>query len=111
MNAREKLVPESGGPAKSVMDLGLCGTCNHVKLCLMYRDMKTRVVYCEEFEDSDPEPPRPARKTTRTTKKKADPGLDALREQVRGLCVNCEKLAVCTYPKPAGGVWHCEDYE
>ncbi len=28
-----------------------------------------------------------------------------------GLCVNCEHRRTCTYPKPEGGVWHCEDYE
>ncbi len=28
-----------------------------------------------------------------------------------GLCKNCEKRTVCTYPKSPAGIWHCEEYE
>lgn len=28
-----------------------------------------------------------------------------------GLCRNCARLTDCTYPKPEGGVWHCDEYE
>ena len=28
----------------------------------------------------------------------------------RGLCSLCENRTTCTYPKPEGGVWHCEEY-
>jgi hypothetical protein len=27
-----------------------------------------------------------------------------------GLCVNCSQRFSCTYERPEGGVWHCEDY-
>jgi hypothetical protein len=27
-----------------------------------------------------------------------------------GLCMNCDHRKTCRHPKPAGGVWHCEDY-
>ena len=30
---------------------------------------------------------------------------------VPGLCRNCARLSNCTYPRPEGGVWHCEEYE
>lgn len=30
--------------------------------------------------------------------------------KVGGLCVNCSERATCSYPKPPGGVWRCEDY-
>jgi hypothetical protein len=26
------------------------------------------------------------------------------------LCSNCEDRHVCIYPKPVGGVWHCDEY-
>lgn len=29
----------------------------------------------------------------------------------KGLCVNCAYRETCLYPKPEGGVWHCEEYE
>jgi hypothetical protein len=28
----------------------------------------------------------------------------------RGLCSICEGREVCAFPKPEGGVWHCEEY-
>lgn len=29
---------------------------------------------------------------------------------LRGLCVNCDHRYYCTYPKPPGGVWSCDEY-
>jgi len=28
-----------------------------------------------------------------------------------GLCRTCVRLSDCTYPKPEGGVWHCDEHE
>jgi hypothetical protein len=28
-----------------------------------------------------------------------------------GLCSICEIREACRFPKPEGGVWHCEEYE
>jgi len=30
--------------------------------------------------------------------------------ELKGLCINCENRFTCILPKPAGGVWHCEEY-
>jgi len=27
-----------------------------------------------------------------------------------GLCKSCANRETCTFPKPEGGVWHCEEY-
>ena len=27
-----------------------------------------------------------------------------------GLCMDCANAETCTWPKPEGGVWHCEEY-
>ncbi|MHC4942009.1 MAG: hypothetical protein ACYTG7_03225 [Planctomycetota bacterium] len=32
-------------------------------------------------------------------------------EGFKGLCMNCAHREICLYPKPEGGVWHCEEYE
>jgi hypothetical protein len=29
----------------------------------------------------------------------------------RGLCINCDVRETCTFPKPEGGVWFCEEYQ
>jgi hypothetical protein len=44
---------------------------------------------------------------------RADAGLRTAAEDSAkyvGLCVNCEHRTTCRYPKPEGGLWHCEDY-
>jgi NADH-quinone oxidoreductase subunit E len=28
----------------------------------------------------------------------------------KGLCLNCANRETCTFPKPEGGVWHCDEY-
>jgi hypothetical protein len=28
-----------------------------------------------------------------------------------GLCSTCENSETCTFQKPEGGVWHCEEYK
>lgn len=28
-----------------------------------------------------------------------------------GLCASCIHAATCTFPRPTGGVWSCEEYE
>ena len=40
----------------------------------------------------------------KSTDKKPD--VDKHRE----LCTICEDKNVCVFPKPEGGVWHCEEY-
>mgnify|MGYP001144628595 CR=1 FL=1 len=32
-------------------------------------------------------------------------------EEPKGLCSTCRMRDVCVYPKPAGGVWHCEEFQ
>jgi hypothetical protein len=32
------------------------------------------------------------------------------KEVFKGLCVNCANRHTCLFPKPEGGVWHCEEY-
>ena len=29
---------------------------------------------------------------------------------LKGLCMDCENRKSCTFPRPASGVWHCEEY-
>jgi hypothetical protein len=29
----------------------------------------------------------------------------------QGLCVNCDVRETCTFSRPEGGVWYCEEYQ
>ncbi len=90
---------------------GLCSTCNNAPSCF-YRATRGPALFCELFDDYVPP-------VERTSTEKALPSADssaALRaaeeetSKYTGLCVNCENRRTCAHPKPAGGVWHCEDY-
>jgi hypothetical protein len=35
----------------------------------------------------------------------------ANREWFPGLCMTCEKRDTCTFPKPEGGVFNCDEFE
>ena len=37
-------------------------------------------------------------------------GEAALPPQEAGLCATCDNRNTCTFPKPPGGVWHCEEF-
>jgi hypothetical protein len=34
----------------------------------------------------------------------------AVADDPAGLCPTCDFRSTCMYPKPEGGVWHCEEY-
>lgn len=39
------------------------------------------------------------------------PHEDKDADGMKGLCSHCKKLDHCTYPKPEGGVWDCDEYK
>jgi hypothetical protein len=72
------------------------------------KDAKWPVLQCEEFEACESTAPKNVAVRAgqrRTARKKV--GVPSL---LKGLCANCDNLDHCTYPKPEGGVWHCEEY-
>lgn len=88
---------------------GLCPTCSHEPDCSLTKKGVAAVLDCEEFEPGDGVPgeaggggnPGPEEDGAA-----GGPGGDALL----GLCVNCAKRETCSFPKPEGGLWHCEEY-
>jgi hypothetical protein len=83
------------------LEQGLCLLCWHRERCRFPRSQ--RVLQCDEFTPSE------GRKLPLVSC--ADqPETPERAPAVRGLCVNCARLEGCTYPKPEGGVWRCEEY-
>lgn len=86
---------------------GLCTSCSNASDCTFPRSMTGPVIECDEFEGivavapatrpADPEP------TNRFAV--------ANREWYPGLCLTCEKREGCTFPKPEGGVFSCDEFE
>jgi hypothetical protein len=82
---------------------GLCLTCMYSEHCAFRKDSRSGVQFCEEYKTAGLHAPDP-------------PGIAAVAKiaernpRVKGLCANCSYYAVCTFPKPEAGVWHCEEY-
>jgi hypothetical protein len=39
----------------------------------------------------------------------AEPG-EEVQARFKGLCSNCDRRHDCTFSKPVGGVYHCDEY-
>ena len=87
---------------------GLCTTCNNAPTCLFYQGNGSRFVwYCETFDDYIL-----VQKSILKTEKKIEPqSEDPDKAVFKGLCMNCAHNTTCTFIKPGGGVWHCDEYE
>jgi hypothetical protein len=87
---------------------GLCMSCKNASSCTFPRDPTRPAFYCEEFEVAT---------TASTMSFGEDRGLvtgsdasDEDSEEFIGLCSDCEVRRDCTFPKPEGGIWCCEEY-
>ncbi|MHC4395283.1 MAG: hypothetical protein ACYS1A_06470 [Planctomycetota bacterium] len=88
----------------------LCSNCRNATDCTFQKDCQKPFLYCEEFEIDI----CPSVETTREEKSAASAPVDAEDEdsdKFIGLCSNCDNCRTCVFPKPEGGVWHCEEYQ
>jgi hypothetical protein len=81
----------------------LCNTCDHFNACT-YQDDEKGIIQCELFENES------ATLTNLTIEShiKEDAPLPV---DMKGICMNCDKLLDCKLPKAPAGIWHCEEYE
>jgi hypothetical protein len=92
-----------------VSGVGLCVTCRHAMGCTLPGSLDGPVNACEEFDVLAPfrsrlgEPAVPDETNSPKARR-----LGHLHE---GLCMDCRGRESCTFPKPDGGIWHCEEYE
>jgi hypothetical protein len=84
--------------------LGLCSCCKSFQSCTYPKGVKRPVLQCAEFSGIVRPPLRAAAPRSWEVPKKPK------KTKQQGLCGLCEDRSVCMYPKPEGGVWHCEDY-
>lgn len=84
---------------------GLCGTCTLSTTCTFPRASERPIMHCDEFEGYE------YTKTVTLTKTIGTATEVEEKVELKGLCRNCENRPTCTYPKPASGVWRCEEYE
>ena len=91
---------------------GICSTCKYAPTCCFQKDSRRPVLQCEEFEPDEPaRRERPAQHAS--SPRSSEVGRGPRRKTLgtlKGLCVDCDNLDTCMYPKPESGVWHCEEY-
>jgi len=92
---------------EQLVHASLCVNCRHLGDCIYLSKACSPILNCELYECGLSEKPRlmVVKKTCTTAEAQLDSN-DALL----GLCINCENLRSCNLPKPAGGVWMCEEY-
>lgn len=92
--------------------MGLCSCCSSLQTCTFLRNPGLPILQCEEFDgiqSSSLKKPSRGNVLRFNVKRSSTPEKDNLGHY-RGLCTLCEILKTCTFPKPEGGVWHCEEY-
>ena len=90
---------------------GLCSCCRFAEHCTYPKDPSQPILQCDEFEGLGPPPP--ALGDRKNLQGIVDEPLSSSEKdfkEFKGLCTICENRPTCTFPKPEGGVWHCEEY-
>ncbi len=96
------------GPSRDTLEQairygGLCTRCVNGPTCTFPRDPAHPVRACEEFEE-----PAGLRPHLIVPPSIAG-GAGASEPEVKGLCRHCAVRLTCTFPKPEGGIWHCDE--
>ncbi|NWG01943.1 MAG: hypothetical protein HXY44_03670 [Syntrophaceae bacterium] len=91
---------------------GLCASCELELTCTYHRDPKHPILQCEEFRGLILSPVKGGELKNNPLPNIRKPALSPkiYFQQYKGLCETCEEKLSCTYPKPLGGVWHCEEF-
>ena len=89
---------------------GICATCGNELDCTFPAGQDAAVRQCEEFDLINSVPGNGGSVKNRTGSAVRAGAVILDTPSGRGLCSNCENSASCSYPKPEGGVWHCEEY-
>jgi hypothetical protein len=106
-------------PPKAIPEVkpnqGLCSTCNEAPHCVYAKNATSPILYCEMFDDSQPEEKAEIGHSEDLNQDQDETETKTVQEnpshgQLKGLCVNCDHRHHCTFPKPEGGIWHCEEY-
>ena len=92
--------------AREIRYRGLCSTCENAPDCVFPRAPGKAIFHCEEFDGGEPRPAGQAGQQS------PEASVSRKKNSVKfiGLCSNCDNRTTCVFPKPEGGVWHCEEY-
>jgi hypothetical protein len=91
---------------EQLVEASLCVNCRHLGDCTFLSKACSPVQNCELYECGLSEKPRlvVVKKTCAAVEAPVN------EDDLMGLCLTCENLQSCNLPKPASGVWMCEEY-
>jgi len=95
---------------KNMQDRSLCSNCKNDPDCTFKKNRQKPSLYCEEFEVDI----SPSAKIAGKEKPLPTASVDAEEDdsgKFIGLCSNCDNRRTCAFPRPQGGIWHCEEYQ
>jgi hypothetical protein len=86
--------------------MGLCASCRNLPTCTYVGDCSWPILHCDEYE---------AGGSFRIGGLQTNPAesgaqVEGIPDEALGLCRDCAERDTCTFPRPEGGVWHCEEY-
>ncbi len=94
--------------------VGLCTTCKHRQTCTFPGNSDNPKLFCEEFECVGASSSEGASGigvvSSKPVETLTEAGNGEPSDEYLGLCVNCENREFCKHPRPAGGIWYCEEY-
>jgi hypothetical protein len=106
---------ESKKSAKGEVPLsGLCAHCVNGPECTYPRDSERPTMFCNEFTGYEPRKPAvitPIKEAVRQCDVAEQENAADQPALYKGLCRSCANRNGCTFPKPEGGVWRCEEYK
>jgi hypothetical protein len=108
---KERVMRKISINPEHILKGGLCGTCRNASTCMYLRSASKPILQCEEYEEFPPQPGNKPMEATMSMNKNNSANNPQEKSKYFGLCANCKHRETCTFPKPAGGVWHCEEYE
>ena len=97
-------------PENNIEDRSLCSNCSNAADCTLQKDRTKPALYCEEFEIDLSPSVKLAEKEEQVSTIPPDAQKDDSSNFI-GLCGNCDNRRTCDFPKPEGGIWHCEEYQ
>jgi len=105
-NTKQSAVAEKATYAQQEkQDKNLCVNCKFRDECQFAKNSTEPILFCEEFELD-----KQAKLKMVHHKEAVKTDNETAAQEFKGICGNCEKRMTCTYPKPEGGIWHCEEY-
>lgn len=110
---------EEKGMSEAKKHRGLCSTCKNASTCTYPRDPNRPVSCCcehEGYEECEGSVSLALLTTGGIFGRARDSAAESSTASKdartdEGLCKNCGNRQTCTFPKPEGGVWHCEEYQ